>query len=387
MRRLPIILTLAGLLLAQRPRTEAAWDLLAKGDRPAAIRLLHEIITANPRDADARLLLGSVLMEQGERSESIAQLTEAVRLLPQSAEAGNALGEAFKTFDDPKAARRAFEKAVALDPRFAPARVNLGLILVDAGEFGASAEHLDRAIRILGHTPDAALPHYLRAKVYTEQNAVDKAAAQLQEAVSLRPDFAEAWSDLGQARKTLLDDAGALAAFARAVELSPDDAVAQYRLGAEYLRMAKIPEAIEHLQLAAKLNSDDQSALYSLQLALREDGQLEPARQVKEKLAELLRKRDKASEQALTAVQINNQGAELEKAGDLRGALEKYRAALDLNPEHVGIRTNLAVALLRSGQWSQGIAALREALRRDPGDTALQKALDDALAQAKPVQR
>jgi hypothetical protein len=39
------------------------------------------------------------------------------------------------------------------------------------------------------------------------------------------------------------------------------------------------------------------------------------------------------------------------------------------------------------GQWSQGIAELREALRRDPGNTALQKALDDALAQAKPVQR
>ena len=326
-------------------------------------------------------------MEQGERAESIAQLSEAVRLRPQSAEAGNALGEAFKTFDDPKAARQAFEKAVALDPAFAPARVNLGLILVDAGEFGASAEHLDRAIRILGHTPDAALPHYLRAKVYTEQNAVDKAAAQLQEAVSLRPDFAEAWSDLGQARKTLLDDAGSLAAFARAVELSPDDAVAQYWLGAEYLRMAKIPEAIEHLQEAAKLNSDDQSALYSLQLALREDGQLEPARQVKEKLAELLRKRDKASERALAAVQINNQGAELEKAGDLRGALQKYRAALELNAEHVGIRTNLAAALLRSGQWSQGIAELRESLRRDPGNTALQKALDDALGQAKPVQR
>jgi protein O-GlcNAc transferase len=387
MKRLPIILTFAGSLLAQRPPTEAAWDLLAKGERPAAIRLLHEIITANPGDADARLLLGSVLMEQGERAESIAQLTEAVRLRPQSAEAGNALGEAFQTFDDPKAARRAFEKAVALNPGFAPARVNLGLILVDAGEFGASTEHLDRAIRILGHTPDAALPHYLRAKVYIEQNAVDKAAAQLQEAVSLRPDFAEAWSDLGQARKTLLDDAGALAAFTRAVELSPGDAVAQYRLGAEYLHMAKTRKAIEHLQVAASLNPDDQSALYSLQLALREDGQLEPARQVKEKLAELLRKRDKASERALTAVQINNQGAELEKAGDLRGALEKYRAALELNPEHVGIRTNLAAALLRSGQWSQGIAELRESLRRDPGNTTLQKALDDALAQAKPVQR
>jgi len=152
--------------------------------------------------------------------------------------------------------------------------------------------HLDRAIRILGHAPDAAHPLYLRAKVYTEQNEVEKAAAQLKEAVSLRPDFAEAWSDLGQARKTLLDDAGALAAFQRAVELSPDDAVAQYRLGAEYLREAKTKEAIQHLQEALRLNPENQSTLYSLQLALRADGQLEQASQVKEKLVGLLRKRD-----------------------------------------------------------------------------------------------
>src|SRR5260370_11221337 len=211
MRRLPIVLACAGSLLARRAPTDAAWDLLAAGERLAAISVLHEIIAANPRDADARLLLGSVLKEQGERTESIAQLSEAVRLRPKSAEAGNALGEAYKTFDDPKAARRAFEKAVALDPGFAPAKVNLGLLLVDAGEFAASTEHLDRAIKLLGHTPDAALPHYLRAKVYTEQNAVDKAAAQLQEAVSLRPDFAEAWSDLVHARKALLVCAGALA--------------------------------------------------------------------------------------------------------------------------------------------------------------------------------
>jgi protein O-GlcNAc transferase len=255
------------------------------------------------------------------------------------------------------------------------------LVLLDAGEFGAAAEHLDRAILRLGNSPDAAHPHYLRAKVYTEQNKVEKAAAQLKEAVSLRPDFAEAWSDLGQARKTLLDDAGALAAFRRAVELSPDDAVAQYRLGAEYFHNGKIHDAIEHLNEALRLDPANQSTLYNLQLALREGGQLEQARQVKEKLAELLRKRDKASENALIAVQLNNQGADLEKAGDLPGALEKYRAALDLYPEHVGIRVNVAAALLRLGQWSQGISELRESLQRDPGNTAVKEALDRALAQ------
>lgn len=384
MRRFLAALAFAGLLLAQRAPVENAWDLLAKGERKQAIGALHEILKTNPADADARLLLGSILAEDGERSESIAQLTEAVRLRPQSAETRNALGEALNGFGETKTARGAFEKAVALDPAFAQAQVNLGLILVQAGEFAAAAKHLDRALQILGHTPDAAYPHYLRAKVNTEQDETQKAAAHLNEAVSLRPDFAEAWSDLGQARKTLLDDAGALAAFKRAVDAGPGDAVAQYRLGSEYLHQGETHLAVLHLQKALGLNPDDQSTLYNLQTALRRDGQVEQARKTKEKLTELLRKRDKAVENALTGVQLNNQGAELEKAGNLRGALEKYRAALELCPEHVGFRVNFAVGLLRLGQWNQGIAELREAVRRDPGNSTVKAALDDALAQAPP---
>src|SRR5260370_38567278 len=80
-------LACAGLLLAQRAPVEEAWDLLAKGERKQAIRVLHEIIKANPRDADARLVLGSVLMEDGERAESIAQPPEAGGLLPRPAQA------------------------------------------------------------------------------------------------------------------------------------------------------------------------------------------------------------------------------------------------------------------------------------------------------------
>jgi predicted Zn-dependent protease len=97
-------------------------------------------------------------------------------------------------------------------------------------------------------------------------------------------------------------------------------------------------------------------------------------------LAELLRKRDTASQKALAAIQLNNDGANLEKAGNLREALEKYRAALELYPEHVGIRVNFAAALLRLGQWTQGISELREAVRRDPDNGTVKAALDRALA-------
>lgn len=375
-------LACAGLLLAQRKPIENAWELAMKGQRPQAIRLLHQIIKDNPRDADARLLLGSILQEEGERTESIAQLREAVRLRPRSAEAQNALGEALKAFGEVKAARGPFEKAVSLNPGFAQAHVNLGLVLLEAGEFDGAATQLDRAIELLGHKPDAANAHYLRAQVYTEQNDVPKAAAQLQEAVAVRPDFAEAWSDLGDARRTLSDDAGALAAFERAVSLAPDDAVAQTRLGSEYLDQGKAHLAVEHLQEAARLDPENQSTLYNLQRAFREDGQEEQADAIKTKLAEMLREKDKADQNLLAGIQLNNQGADLEKAGNLAAATEKYREALGLLPDHVGIRVNYAVALLRLAQWRQGLAELREAVRREPGNALWKAALEDALKQA-----
>ncbi len=382
--QMALVLAWAGLLWAQSPQIEQAWKLAAKGQSDEAIRILDRAIKNDPKDADARLLLGSLLAEKGKRTQAIDQLTEAVQLRPQSAEAQNALGEAYNKFGDTKSARGPFEKAVSLKPGFGAAQVNLGLILLQAGELRAAAEHLERAIQIFGRTAEAAYPHYLRAKVYTAQNDASKALAQLQQAVSLRPDFAEAWSDLGLARKTSLDAKGALAAFKRAVELNPSDAVAQYRLGAEYLRAGQAHEAVEHLEQAYRLDPGDQSALNSLQMALRQDGKTDEANRIREKLAELLRKKDQISQNALSAVRVNNEGAALEKAGDLRGALEKYRKALDLNPEHVGIRVNYAVALLRLGQWTQGLTELHEALRRDPGNAQIQAALKDALAQAPP---
>jgi tetratricopeptide (TPR) repeat protein len=166
------------------------------------------------------------------------------------------------------------------------------------------------------------------------------------------------------------------------VQLNPENAISQYRLGAEYLRQGKTHDAVTHLRESYRLNPKNQSTLYSLQIALRQDGQPEEALRVKKQLAELLRGIDRESQNAFAALRLNNDGAALEKSGDLKGALEKYRAALALDPNHVGIRVNFAVALLRTGHWKDGLAELRESLRREPGNAQVQTALKDALKQA-----
>jgi tetratricopeptide (TPR) repeat protein len=198
----------------------------------------------------------------------------------------------------------------------------------------------------------------------------------------LRPDPAEAWSDLGQVREKLDDDKGALAALQRAVQVNPDGAVAQTRLGSLYLRLGQPADAVRHLERAVQLIPDDQTALNSLQRALREAGEVEKANRVKSRLTELIRKRDRDSQNTLAAVNLNNEGAELQKQGKLADAAEKYRAALELNPGHAGMRVNYAIALLRLGRWDRGLEELRTAVRQDPSNQAFKKALEDALGQA-----
>jgi Flp pilus assembly protein TadD len=377
----------AGLLYAQKPAVDQAWDLLAQNKRAEAADLLKATVQKRPANAQAHLLLGSILAETGETAEAIAHLREGVRLRPQDAMAHNALGEALVDASDTAAARESFRKAVELNPRFAQARENLGLVLLQAGELPTAAAQLDRAIRLMGDTEASAYARYLRARVHFESGEVKQAETLLRRAVKLRPEFAEAWSDLGRALETLGDDTGAVAALQRAVQINPDGEIALTRLGSLYLQAEKPKEAVPLLERAARLSPDNQTTLNNLQLALREVGQTQRADQVKAQLAEIFLKRDKASQDALAAVVLNNEGAELEKKRDLTGAAEKYRAALELNPGHAGIRVNYAVALLRLGQWQRGLDQLRDAVRQDPSNQTFRRALDDALAQAPPAFR
>ena len=382
MVRLLAALACAALLQAQQSGVEQAWALVANGRRPEAMLLLAKVVQANPKNADARLLLGSLYQEAGKRAECLEQLNAAAKLRPGSAEAQNALGEAYTTFGEPQQARQQFERAVALNARFAAAQVNLGAALLEAEETQNAAVHLDLAIAQLGQTADAAYPLYLRAKIYTGRNELQRAAAALAQAVKIRPDFGEAWSDLGMARKSLGDEAGAMDALRRSTEISPDDAVAQTRLALEYLARGEAHQAIPHFQAAVHSAPGDQSALNGLQRALRQDGQVQQADEVKKRLTDLLRAKDQADQNSLAAVRLNNEGASLEKAGNLRAAAEKYGDAHRLDPNHVGIQVNYAVALLRLGEWKEGLELLRDAVRRQPEDIKLKAALEDSLRQA-----
>jgi len=383
MRRiLSICLVSAGLLFAQEPAVTRAWKLAGTGHRDEAVQVLRDFVKSSPADADARLLLGSLLREKGDRDGALDQLSAAVRLRPDSFEALAALGEAYINFADPQAARAPLEEAVKLNPRSAIAQLELGRVLLEFREFDAAASHLDLAIESLGQDSDAATAHYLRAKIYTEHGDAGQTAKELEKALAIRAAFPEAWSDLGEARKSLGDHPAATAAFRKAVHLAPNDSVAQFRLGEEYLAQHQPQLAVEPLRQAHRLTPQDHSILNALQKALRQDGQSKEADEIKQELATLLARDEADSEIDMKAVRLNNEGARLQKAGDLQGAVEKYSAAAKLSPGNVPIRVNYAVAMLRLGKWTDGLNELHESLLMDPNNTKIRAALRDALAQA-----
>ncbi len=184
-------------------------------------------------------------------------------------------------------------------------------------------------------------------------------------------------------RRLALDSDGAVQALEKAVALNPQDSTAQYRLGQLYLQDGETLKALGHLKAALLGDPSDVASLYSLDRALRKAGRLEEAKPIEKQLAELRAKSDHASTVALAASRLNDEGIALEKSGDLRAALAKYRAALDLDPTGTGFQLNYGLALCRLGRWEDATAELREVLRLDPDNQMAAKALYMAIDQAK----
>ncbi len=333
--------------------------------------------------------MGTTLALQGIRGESIEQLTEVVRLRPHSASAYNTLGMVLSRFLEVQGAREAFDKALELDPNLAEARVNLALVLAQDGQLGPAGEQLDRALQLQGDTRPAAYTHYLRARIWLEQKEMDKAAAQLEIAVKLRPDYAKAWSDLGAARRLAGDTKGGQQALERAVALDPHDETAQYRLGLACLENREAHQAIGHFEVALRDDPNDRATLYNLALAFRRDGQAAEAKRIDDKLAKLIQASNQVAAVGQSIGNLTDAGMALEKSGDWQGALEKYRAALDLDPTDAVLRLNYGLALCRLGRWPEGAAELEEVLRLNPNNADAAKTLyiarDEIRKQAAPT--
>ena len=183
------------------------------------------------QDEIARAVVAALAVKGADRAPS----TEAYRTRDPEVHAQYLLGRLFWNRQDGKGrAVRAFEKALAREPTYAPAWAGLAIAVFDVGDRSQTAAGLEAGCR--------------------------RGLAAARRAIKLDPTLSEGFSTRGFLRQVCRWDwEGASEDLQRALALSPGDSYARRRWGVLQLALGRVPDAIAALRTS--ISADPLSAL------------------------------------------------------------------------------------------------------------------------------
>jgi tetratricopeptide (TPR) repeat protein len=244
----------------------------------------------------------------------------------------------------------------------------LGAALAKKGQMDEALRQFQEAVRL---KPDYADAHHNLGVALAKKGQMDEAIRQFQEALRLKPDFAAARKNLDVmlADKGQMDEA--IRQYQEAIRLQPDYAEAHNNLGLALAKKGQIDEAISLFQEALHLKPDYADAHNNLSLALVRKGQIDEAISHFQEAMRL---------KPYEAGVHNNLGAALGRKGQTDEAIRQFQEAVRLKPDYADAHHNLGVALAKKGQIDEAIRQFQEVLRLKPDFAAARKNLDVMLA-------
>lgn len=197
------------------------------------------------------------------------------------------------------------------------------------------------------------------AYAYMQEKQPTKALQELSKAEALLPEDAEIKNTMGLTLWAKREFPTAERKFLEAVTLDPEYSEAWNNLGAFYIDQGRYQEAVNALEkaLANVLYATSERALTNLGWALFKLGRVDEA---KAKLTE-------AAEGAPTfALAQKNLGLVLQESGDQEGALARFDRTLKLYSADQETHFAKGVSLLKLGRKAEAKVALEEAWRLGP---------------------
>ena len=218
-----------------------------------AIPAMRLAIQRDPKSEKYRFAYGLLLTNAYAPAAAVIRLEEALKTFPDSPRLWFALGLAHFKQDKDQEAARAFGRAAAFDPKFAPAYAYLGLLSVRKGDVGGAAALYERALRM---APELSVLHYLLAEAMLQQPESDagRVETHLKQAARLDPTFAAPRLSLAKLYMRGERWADAVAELERVAALEPDSADAFYQLGRAYARLKRTAEAQAAVETFKRLN-------------------------------------------------------------------------------------------------------------------------------------
>jgi tetratricopeptide (TPR) repeat protein len=205
----------------------------------AAIAALHLELAERPRNPDAQLRLGLLLLQTGRPASAVQSLRAALDLQPGNMQAAMALTGAMIDIGQGDAAVEIARQQVAALPRDASPLLIQASILYRLGRLEQACDSCQLAVALAPHSPQAL--NSLGATLI-ECDRIEEAETVLRRAVAVAPDFAPAQRNLGGTLKQLGRAEEAEICF-RAVLARDGDFRTQAELGAVLLHQGRFDEA------------------------------------------------------------------------------------------------------------------------------------------------
>jgi tetratricopeptide (TPR) repeat protein len=247
---------------------------------------------------------------------------------------------------------------------------NLAVALQAEGRVDEATTHYQRAIAL---QPDYAPAYNNLATALRAAGRLDDAIATYQRALSLRPEYPEAHYNLANA----LNDSGrpqeAAEHFRVALQTIRGSADVHNNLGIALVAQGKIAEAIAEFRTAVQFEPASAKSHRNLADALA------AARQFDEAVDEFRR----AARLDPTGAAHYDLGSLLLELDRTEEAIAAFRASLTLAPNYVPAHNNLGIALGIQGRLDEAIGHFQQALTLQPDSEDARKNLALALAQKK----
>src|ERR1017187_8786847 len=252
---------------------------------------------------------------------------------------------------------------LAKNPNAWVALNNMGIALLQAGSLDNAIRHYEQALQI---KPDYADAHNNLGLALAQTGKIEEAIAHYEQALRLTPDYAEVHNNLG----IVLRQAGrvqeAIGHYEQALQSKPDYAEVHYNLGNALLQAGKLDEAIGQYEQALRIDPDYPEAHSNLGNALLQAGKLdeavghyEQALRIKPDYAEV----------------HSNLGNALLQAGKLDEAIRHSEQALRIKPDYAEAHCVLGIALEQAGRAREAAGHYEQALRIKPDLTQAQNGL------------
>jgi tetratricopeptide (TPR) repeat protein len=214
------------------PLLAQAQDALDRKDFAAAIPLLEKIAAAKPTEAMPHFELGFAYSGLNKNPEAIAE----------------------------------YRRAISLDPKLAPAHLNLGISLLDS-DAAAAAESFRRAVDLL---PGQSRPVYLLGEALERSGKRSEAIEQYRAAATLAPKDDVILFALARALLADGQNSAAETGFRQLLSTKPDSAPGQLGLAESLLAQQKTTEAIDVFADYLQKTPDDSHARFERAVALED---------------------------------------------------------------------------------------------------------------------